>query len=48
MTAPDVDPYLDPGTGILRNKVHAVTWDELKAEEADEGNRWLHQLDPVK
>ncbi|MBN4925544.1 hypothetical protein IEU95_01775 [Hoyosella rhizosphaerae] len=35
MISADHDPYFDPGTGILRNKVHAVTWDELKAEEAD-------------
>lgn len=29
------DPYLDPGTGILTNKVGASTWEQLQAAETD-------------
>jgi cell filamentation protein len=29
------DPYLDPATGVLSNKINAVTWTELHIAEAD-------------
>ena len=29
------DPYLDPRTGVLANKVGATTWEQLQTAETD-------------
>ncbi|MCW4355659.1 Fic family protein, partial [Hoyosella sp. YIM 151337] len=34
MTSSNQDPYIDPASGILRNKLRAVTREELKTWEA--------------
>jgi cell filamentation protein len=43
-SADDLDPYLDPATGILRNLVGATTEQQLSAAEADLSSARLLQL----